>query len=1420
MGKKLLSLLLTVVMVIIIIGSSGLTLRVKAENNNKTVWFGNYYQTKVTDNDYISRMSKASFTDDRANVGGINIARRNNNYYYSSPIEWLVLDEEDDSYLLLSKKVLEKRSLGQFWYESNLRQWLNNDFYDLAFSDEEKNNIVTSEVYTIYDDYYDVYVNHVDPERCEVTNDNVFLLTKLDVLNSSYGWSDSEDADDSKIAYTSQYVDDKEGACTWFVREPFWFYGTLRDRFVTSDGRVVKGGMRDTGAYGVRPAIRVKKSAVSETMPQTDYNFSLENYDAEKAVLDAMPDMANLGGDMLKGPEITMGGKAFNLWSSDVKFSINLKGGNLLTAKYDASEQTVDVLIGLGPLTSKEIKSPDPNSDDYDDKWKSTYNEIKSMVNACNMNTSVATWNKFQKTREKLKKIDAKAVYSAKGSVAGYVKFKLDNGKPADILESGMIANLEVGGSVKTPLFYVVYSEFGIAGKAEGKVYVDYKNSYQLKGSVKLTFEPSVAIGADIKVIDVKGGIKGDIIGSVSFPWKSFKDNVNASITGSLFISAKSIIPGLNAILAKNEKDKPGGFEKSWNFQTLELYPELGKITDGDINFGYTGIKPTSLLASKEVLYSAKNVVSNDMASVVYENAKPQMIEMNDGNYLVAYLDEVEVDGKYQVKAMYRIGDGDSWSEPIEINNETVVDTAVKIAKCNGVYYFIYEGSKKEFDESMESSEIAGSLKLFVSTLENGEITKNEILSDEGNFKYDYDLVIDNDTITAVWAENTENDIMLESGGTEVYSSKLEEEKWSDKTKMFSNNEPIEEFSAGLFDNNVSMAYIYNDYLYINNKRKTTGISEGNFDSPQICDGKIYLRSNGQLYSYDGSKSMSTNIYCGVNYIVEGSDVYWNQQVNFKSDIYKQEIGSNVSAKVTDDDTYIDGFCVIGSSEKNKDSIIYTSQNVNENLDNPYGATVLSFDDSLVRCKALVTDIGYNIIDFNENGLNEFTFEITNDGTEDLHNVKLIVESDGKTIYSDVVIDELKFGNQKTITLKLPDVKSDLSLNAYVEASESIEGNNSYLMTVDKPAGNISLSQIEDNKFQITNESEEDAKNIVFEIKDSQYGNIIRSINIDALSSGGNKIIELDKKDWVQAHKIEKINDGYSLYCQIHYNENEMELGDNSLSVQIVDRDLTDEISNINKNGENDSKEDNGGGNDSIGDDSGEKNDSSIDNTIINDNSADSSTNNIEKITLSAMSVTSVVPSTNEVVFKWDSDSNATGFNIEYSVNADLTGLQKGYWNKNSLGRYRLTGLSENTLYYYRVRSYKGDGDSREYSEWTQISSVQTKAKTITTESPQNIKYSAPKIKLKSVKNNKKNTITVKWKWNVKADGYQISYSKKKNFSGAKKKNVNAYKDSIKIKGLTKGKTYYVRIRSFVKDDYGTKIYSKWSSKKKVKIKK
>lgn len=103
--------------------------------------------------------------------------------------------------------------------------------------------------------------------------------------------------------------------------------------------------------------------------------------------------------------------------------------------------------------------------------------------------------------------------------------------------------------------------------------------------------------------------------------------------------------------------------------------------------------------------------------------------------------------------------------------------------------------------------------------------------------------------------------------------------------------------------------------------------------------------------------------------------------------------------------------------------------------------------------------------------------------------------------------------------------------------------------------------------------------------------------------------------------------------------------------------------------------------------------------------------------------------------------------------------------------------------------------------------------KSNTVKAPKITKLKANKVK----KSAKKATITLKFKKVSGVKKYQVQYSTKKNFKGAKTKTIK--KNTYTIKKLKKGKKYYVRVRATKKNYLGATVYSKWS-KKSVKTKK
>lgn len=122
------------------------------------------------------------------------------------------------------------------------------------------------------------------------------------------------------------------------------------------------------------------------------------------------------------------------------------------------------------------------------------------------------------------------------------------------------------------------------------------------------------------------------------------------------------------------------------------------------------------------------------------------------------------------------------------------------------------------------------------------------------------------------------------------------------------------------------------------------------------------------------------------------------------------------------------------------------------------------------------------------------------------------------------------------------------------------------------------------------------------------------------------------------------------------------------------------------------------------------------------------------------------------------------------------------------------------------------------------------KKETATTAAPV-IRISVKKAAIQKIKALKKAFTINILKNKDQVTGYQISYSYKKNFKGQKVKDLKKFKYkkikvkrkkytivSYKVKGLKRKKTVYVRVRAY-KQVGKTKVYGKWSSVKKVKIK-
>lgn len=153
----------------------------------------------------------------------INNGYETNTVYWFKfePIKWHVLDEssglimadiildaqpynnycvrdhsiEDQTYSYFGNE--DKTYFANDYSNSDIRRWLNNDFYNTAFSEENKENIISTE---LNNDCYYTLTENPGYERLNssATNDKIFLLSYTDVVNKDYGFVENMHSVDSQ----------------------------------------------------------------------------------------------------------------------------------------------------------------------------------------------------------------------------------------------------------------------------------------------------------------------------------------------------------------------------------------------------------------------------------------------------------------------------------------------------------------------------------------------------------------------------------------------------------------------------------------------------------------------------------------------------------------------------------------------------------------------------------------------------------------------------------------------------------------------------------------------------------------------------------------------------------------------------------------------------------------------------------------------------------------------------------------------------------------------------------------------------------------------------------------------------------------------------------------------------------------------
>ena len=263
------------------------------------VYFGAYPQSEVTDSATIAAIDNAiamSGTREDAEMdAGIDVwvngtkYRRiskddtnygyffdymptNNGYRYFKwqRIKWRVLENDGNTLFVIADKIVDCKDYNDLysnttWSYSTIRYWLNNSFYNTAFSNDEQSAVATQMIVNEDNPFYGT-------KGGTKSRDNIYLLSISEAKNPIYGFCSSFTANSmSRKMKTSDYANargmwtegiaDYEYEWNWWLRSPGGGDDCIRAAAV-KDGEIIGGGYYvNYSQCGVCPVLHINLSS-------------------------------------------------------------------------------------------------------------------------------------------------------------------------------------------------------------------------------------------------------------------------------------------------------------------------------------------------------------------------------------------------------------------------------------------------------------------------------------------------------------------------------------------------------------------------------------------------------------------------------------------------------------------------------------------------------------------------------------------------------------------------------------------------------------------------------------------------------------------------------------------------------------------------------------------------------------------------------------------------------------------------------------------------------------------------------------------------------------------------------------------------------------------------------------------------------
>ncbi len=609
--------------------------------------------------------------------------------------------------------------------------------------------------------------------------------------------------------------------------------------------------------------------------------------------------------------------------------------------------------------------------------------------------------------------------------VGGYVMININHAGVESVTGQVVLTANYSNGFNKTYIVYAVPINVDVRFTLEGELVIDdfgydFENAKLLFPSFSGTITGGLSAKAGVGIKWLSAGVYGSLelkLGLDILP-QFMVDSLIAD--GELGVYAKAVILG--------EKKIPiFGGDSEWVLYSkdqADIANALQAFAEEAYDLSDYTVSERIYLAARTVWVD--NIVTGILQESTYTNANPDIVA-NDNVTLMAFIDDNGSADPYNYQQLvYSVYTENGWSTPVPVDENDLNDAEFDIFADNEDVWVVYTEAKRPITADDPMEDYAGLVEVAVARYDasTGTFTDRTVLTDNGGMERIPAITVVNGIPTAVWVENSDNNLFGMSANNTIYISQYTNGVWSVPEAIADDVPAVIHMDAGFLNNTLAIAVITDtNSNFATTEDMTMAVyrDDGSYvtynadvyESVAFEADTLYWYTDGAIYgttTYGGegdvvSDSLFANCAADFDVITSAGDAYLLYRVyhtegdNGGCDIYAMKQDGDTWAapiRLTTVDGYVDSFAAMVADGAMH--LVYRRTDVTFTEDDFTTVSVLHVEQIVPAVASVITDVSYDYEDLFDDDTVTLFVSVTNKGFETANGFRI-----GDVTYTETV---------------------------------------------------------------------------------------------------------------------------------------------------------------------------------------------------------------------------------------------------------------------------------------------------------------------------------------------------------------------------------------------------------------------------------